>query len=358
MKYLFFVQGEGRGHMSQALTLKELLEKRGHQIAAVVVGASPENPIPSFFKEQLDVPLFVVDSPAFVVDKNNQGINLPSSIIRFIRRLPSYFFSIRRIRSIIKDFNPDVLVNFYEVMAGNYYRFYNDKRPMFCLGHQYFLDHPAFESPSGLFARWSMSFYNRLNAPRKTNKIALSFTKENDEPAKNIIICPPLIRRTIKEQKTSDNNFILVYLLNAGYSQEIIKWAKEHAGIKVEAFWNKPEKEETVYGENLTFHALSAVKFINCLASCSAYVATAGFDSIAEAAYLQKNILMIPTKNHYEQKCNAVDAKRAGIAISADNFNLSLIVDPKIKAHSREALSRFKEWADDYGDKIINVLEK
>ena len=30
MKYMFIVQGEGRGHMTQALAVNELIEKEGH----------------------------------------------------------------------------------------------------------------------------------------------------------------------------------------------------------------------------------------------------------------------------------------------------------------------------------------
>ena len=37
MKYLFIVQGEGRGHLTQAMTLERMLERHGHQ----VVGISP-----------------------------------------------------------------------------------------------------------------------------------------------------------------------------------------------------------------------------------------------------------------------------------------------------------------------------
>jgi len=37
MKYLFFVQNEGRGHLTQALTVASELRNQGHQI----VGAIP-----------------------------------------------------------------------------------------------------------------------------------------------------------------------------------------------------------------------------------------------------------------------------------------------------------------------------
>ena len=154
----------------------------------------------------------------------------------------------------------------------------------------------------------AIKLYNRLNAPRHATKIALSFTAEADEPQKKIIVCPPLIRLAIKQQTTTTGDFILVYLLNAGYSQEISSWAQAHLDVKIEAFWDKPNQVETHYGQNLVFHHLSGAKFIDYLAACRAFVATAGFDSIAEAAYLQKTILMIPTKNHFEQACNAVDA--------------------------------------------------
>jgi UDP:flavonoid glycosyltransferase YjiC (YdhE family) len=30
MKFLFIVQGEGRGHMTQAIAFSKLLEKQGH----------------------------------------------------------------------------------------------------------------------------------------------------------------------------------------------------------------------------------------------------------------------------------------------------------------------------------------
>jgi uncharacterized protein (TIGR00661 family) len=259
----------------------------------------------------------------------------------------------------VNSLRPDAIINFYEPLAGNYHRFFKSRCPMFCIGHQFFIDHPAFKNPEINFInKLFFRFYNYLNSGPGITKIALSFTSEKDIPKNNLFICPPLIRRAIRNSTTSNDNFILTYLLSAGFSQEIINWSQSHPNYRIEAFWDRHEQEETRLGENLIFHYLNGEKFINRLSTCSAYVATAGFDSIAEAAYLQKAILMVPTKNHFEQKSNAADAKRAGIAISARSFDLSLIADKQQKTHSSAALQTFKEWVDNYDNKIIEIIQK
>lgn len=40
MKFLFIVQGEGRGHLTQAITLEEILRRNGHEVVEVLVGKS------------------------------------------------------------------------------------------------------------------------------------------------------------------------------------------------------------------------------------------------------------------------------------------------------------------------------
>jgi UDP:flavonoid glycosyltransferase YjiC (YdhE family) len=41
MKVLFVIQGEGRGHLTQALSLKQMLHNEGHEVVGVLVGKSP-----------------------------------------------------------------------------------------------------------------------------------------------------------------------------------------------------------------------------------------------------------------------------------------------------------------------------
>lgn len=315
--------------------------------------------IPIFFNEQIPADLIIpIDSPHFITDRKNKGIKVFRSSLLTAWRLPRYIRSLKKIRQTIDSKQPDILVNFYEPMAGNYYRLYREKRPLFCLGHQYFISHPAFKFPDiNWMARASFRFFNGFTAPRRAKRIALSFSQESDRPEKGLFVCPPLIRREIKEQTPSDKGFILAYLLNAGYSEEIINWCRNNPGQKIEAFWDDSRRPETNFGDNLIFHYLDREKFINRLASCSAYACTAGFDSVAEAAYLQKDILMVPTRNHFEQKCNAADAERAGLASKADAFDLSILTGVLSKTHSPEMKRSFKEWVDNFDDKIVAILE-
>ena len=49
MKFLFIVQGEGRGHLTQAITLEEILRRNGHEVVEVLVGKSSSRRLPGFF---------------------------------------------------------------------------------------------------------------------------------------------------------------------------------------------------------------------------------------------------------------------------------------------------------------------
>ena len=37
MKFLFIVQGEGRGHLTQAITLENVLLRSGHEVVEILV---------------------------------------------------------------------------------------------------------------------------------------------------------------------------------------------------------------------------------------------------------------------------------------------------------------------------------
>lgn len=48
MKFLFIVQGEGRGHLTQAITLENVLLRSGHEVVEILVGKSESRRLPGF----------------------------------------------------------------------------------------------------------------------------------------------------------------------------------------------------------------------------------------------------------------------------------------------------------------------
>lgn len=354
MKFIFFVQGEGRGHLSQAITLKEKLEKRGHLISAVFVSSNPNRKIPDFFSQRMGLQPILIGGPVFVIDKNNQGINSWLSFLATIKNIFYWPKYLKIISQTIKKEQPDILISFYEPLSRVYQLFCSESKPLFLIGHQFFVEHSSFQFPKKTWLEKNLFlFYNYFLAGKKNKKIALSFLDVPDENKKNLFICPPLIKKEIKNCLPEKNDYIMAYLLNKGYAKEIETWAQKNPGSKIEAFSDREEKSNL---KNLSFNPVNDLTFAECLRKCSIYISTAGFDSIGEALYLDKDILMIPTKNHYEQLCNAYDATQSSLASMGESFDPQLI-SANQKTQFKKNREIFKNWVDFQDNKIIDILE-
>ena len=101
-KFLFLVQGEGRGHMTQAISLYQILTKRGHEVQHIFIGKSERRQIPDYFLKTFDVPVEPLNSPNFICDSQNKSIHLITSIIYNTRYLKTYYRSLKRIDEVVK----------------------------------------------------------------------------------------------------------------------------------------------------------------------------------------------------------------------------------------------------------------
>ena len=73
LRCLFIIQGEGRGHMTQALALQTMLERAGHSVCGVLVGRSAHRAIPAFFLDAIAAPVTSFDSPNFLKMYRRKG---------------------------------------------------------------------------------------------------------------------------------------------------------------------------------------------------------------------------------------------------------------------------------------------
>jgi uncharacterized protein (TIGR00661 family) len=358
MKYLFIVQGEGRGHMTQAISLRNRLIQNGHEVPSVIVGKSMRREIPSFFYEKIKATIHKVNSPNFVTDKKNIKIRITKTIfynLFFIRR---YIQSIRKINKIVKSEKPDVIVNFYDLLGGIFYLFYNPSIPYHCIGHQYLIFHPEFPFPKGQNTdKFLLKLNTRITSFRADKLLALSFRKLSDIPKKKIYVVPPLLRRSVLQLEPSNKGYIHGYMLNQGYADEITKWHETNQETELHFFWDKKDaQEETVVRRNLVFHKINDRKFLDYMKNCEGYASTAGFESICEAMYLGKPILMVPTSGHYEQKCNALDAYNSGAGIISNDFDLTTFKEyiPVHKTNHTE----FRNWVNSSDQIFLSHLSQ
>ena len=106
MKVIFVIQGEGRGHLTQALALKQMLLHEGHEVVKVLVGKSKNRVIPEFFQDKIGTPVEVFDSPNFLPSKDNRKFNLLRSLAYNTLLVPGYLSSIHLIRKNIQESEP------------------------------------------------------------------------------------------------------------------------------------------------------------------------------------------------------------------------------------------------------------
>ena len=342
MKFLFIIQGEGRGHLTQAMTLEKMLLSKGHEVVAMLVGKSPARQLPDFFRKGVSAPIHQFQSVNFQPSAENRTANMLKSVAYNIVTFPQYFKSVTFIRDAINSSGADVVVNFYELLTGIAYLNFRISVPNISIGHQYLFLHEGFDlSSSGIPGTDGLLLFTKLTAVGASKRLALSFKDMPDDDKHRIRVVPPLLRKEVLDLKPSKGNYIHGYMLNAGFSEDVLEWHKTHPDVELRFFWDKwTEPPVKKIDDTLSFYLLDDKEFLHQMAGCMAYASTAGFESVCEAAYLGKPVLMVPS--HVEQKCNAYDAARCGIGIPAEAFDLSALLD---FAGTFEPVAEFPEWA-------------
>ena len=355
MKFLFIVQGEGRGHLTQALTLEKHLTGQGHEVVEVLVGQSSQRELPEFFGRRLKAPLLRFESPNFLPTPANRRNKLGRSIAYNILRLPAFIRSIAFINRRIRQSGADVVVNFYELLTGLTYLFCRPRATQICIGHQYLFLHRDFEFPRvNRLSLEMLKMFTRITSIGANRLLALSFRRMPDDVQQHIYVVPPLLRREALQQSSTQGDYVLGYMVNSGFAEQVMEWHKACPEVPLRFFWDRQGEEKVKkVDDTLMFHRLDDKVFLEQMAGCRAYASTAGFESICEAMYMGKPILMVPA--HIEQECNAHDAMLAGAGIVSNDFELGKLLD---FAGEYTPDSRFIFWVNNIDVTIEHLVRQ
>lgn len=310
MKILYAIQGTGNGHLSRSKEVIPALLKRA-QVDILISGNQAEVEIQYPIKH-------MYKGLSFYFGKNG-GIDFWSTIKKnnLFRVLNEIWkCPVNEYDLVIQDFEP---ISAWACKL----------RGVKCisLSHQGALYMKNVPKPNHLDVIGRFFIKNYANS--KTN-YGFHFKKYNNQ------IYTPIIRKDIRLLKRTEKDHYTVYL--PSYSDEkLIDVLSKVKGIK----WKVFSKHTIKYYQkkNVYIKPIDSVKFEKSLASCKGIICGAGFETPAEAIYLQKKLLVIPMKNQYEQHFNAKALQEIGV--------------PVLKSLKKKQLPIIKEWLE--SDKKVTL---
>ena len=149
MQVLFVVQGEGRGHLTQAISMAQLLQDARHQIVGGWANVAGGRPVPAFFQEPFKAPTIALAGPLLVYHPQTNALDAKNTVRVILFNLGCYRRCLIQLSDPIGEFRPDVVVTFFELLSGLTFGIYRPDVPMVCVGHQYMAFHPVFPFPEG-----------------------------------------------------------------------------------------------------------------------------------------------------------------------------------------------------------------
>ena len=349
-KCVFIVQGEGRGHMSQSMALKEQVEEAGYTVEAVYAGCRSRGSVPGYFSEFFKEKLKLFYSPYFLRTPNKKGIYVGRTLLFNLIRSIKYLLEVRRIRNEINDLEPDVVFNFYDVVGALALKRVKPGIKRIGIGHHFFLHLDGYRCNKGsAWHRWLLRMHTTLVMKSCDRVMALSFRELKGDSAMDVV--PPLVRKSFREINHQPGDRFLVYLLNEGYIFDLIRLSREDPGFLADVFTTLTPEISLPPG--IRIHPLNEEKFREMMTDCKGLITTSGFDTVAEAAYLGIPLVVVPSQHHFEQRCNGADVERSGIGIAVEQLIPG--IQHQMKTFDN---STYREWVDRAGEIIIKCTKE
>ncbi len=342
---LFIVQGEGRGHLSQSVALKEYLEEEGHTVEAVYLGSSPSREIPAYYRNIFKDKLNLFSSPWFLRTPNHKGIYVGRTILYNLARSLAYLGEVRRLRREINDLKPEVVFNFYDLIGALALRKLSPGIRRMGIGHHFFLHLDGYRCRRGkFFHKILLKLHSRIIMKSCDRVLALSFREVPGN--EKIHVVPPLVRQQFREARYKKGSDYLVYLLHTGFVVDLIRLVRSRPDLRFDLFSDLPL--QTPVPEGIKLHRPDDHAFIEKMKHCRGVITTAGFDTAAEAAYMGIPLAVIPLENHYEQLCNSEDVVRSGVGIILKDFSAASLAEMEETDNTS-----YRSWVQGSGIQIL-----
>ena len=303
MKILYSIQGTGNGHIARAEDIIPVLKEYG-KLDIFVSGAQADIRLDYPVKYRSKGLSFYFGKKGGVDLLRTFSRNSSIDVYREIRHFPVEKYDV-----VINDFEP---ITAWACLYKNV--------PCIGLSHQSALLSPRTPKPKSFdpIGDWILKNY----APVK-KYVGFHFASFDKG------IYTPVIRGRIRKTAVTDRGHYTVYLPSYD-DRKLLPILSKFPSVNWHVF--SKHARSPYHSGKISVHPVNNEEFTASLASCTGVLCGAGFETPAEALYLQKRLLVVPMKGQYEQHYNAAALKQLGI--------------PVIKKVKKKSIRKISEWLD------------
>lgn len=283
MKILYAFQGTGNGHIARAQEIIPILKKYV-SVDTLISGHQSQ------LKADFDIN-FHFKGISLLYNKTG-GLSYRKTFTE------NKFIQAVRDVNALKLSEYDLIINDFEPLTGWACKL--RQLPMIELSHQASMSFKETPKPEkkDFFGELILKYY----VPSE-KKVGFHF--ENYHPQ----IKKPVIRKKIRCLNPDKKGFYLVYLPSFS-DDNIIKVLKQiPVEWKVFSKYSKLQFRE----ENVEVFPIDEIQYLKYFENCEGILCNAGFETPAEALFMDKKLFVIPIHNQYEQECNACALDKMGI---------------------------------------------
>lgn len=322
MKILYAIQGTGNGHISRAREVVSILQKMG-DVDLLISGIQADVDLPWVVKYRFY-------GLSFIFGKNG-GVDIWKTYKK--SKLKKLYKEIKSLP--VNEY--DLIINDFEPVSA--WACYFAGKECISLSHQAAVINAKSPKPS----KFDPVGKTVLKHYAPVSKMFGFHFKKYDED-----IYTPVIRSEVRNLKVENKGHYTVYL--PAYNDErIFKILSKCEDVKWEVF--SKHNTQMVENGNVLIKPITNKDFLQSLASCKGVLCGAGFETPAEALFLEKKLMVIPMKGQFEQQCNAEALKKMGV--------------PIIKSLKKKNLISIKSWLlneekveVNYPDETEMILQK
>lgn len=284
MRILYGIQSTGNGHITRSSKIIQKLSREGCWVDILISGNNSQVNIPFPIKYNLRGLTFYYGG--------NGKIDYWKTFneLRIFKFLKDLKLDLSNYDLIISDFEPitawaSKLQEKYSIGIANQYSFLSENTPR--IKNKDFL--------SEMILKWMAP----VNKP-----IGLHFKRYDS------FIKYPVLRDSLYTSDPKNGGHYTVYLSNWNL-QLMLKHMKK-IDCKFEIF---SEVKKPIRYQNCFVKPINKVEFDSSLINSRGVITAAGFQTCAESIFLNKDLIVIPIENQYEQLCNAESLKQMGMKV-------------------------------------------